>query len=225
MSIRKRLVTAFVLVSIAILVTVVWLACETWRGGGFNAEGPEMSRLRTVLTLRPGMSVADVGAGRGDLTMALAGEVGPSGQVFSTDIDPQALEEIRARVAAAALRNVTVVQARASNTGLPANCCDAVVLRRVYHHLSDPAATNVELQRALRPAGVLAVIDFPPMLSWLWPSPPNGVPGNRNGHGVTAELVVAEVAAGGFEFVNVIDDWPGRGPLGSYCAVFRKPRV
>ena len=45
---------------------------------------------------------ADVGAGRGELTVALAAEVGPSGQVFSTDIDTVALEQIRARVAAAA---------------------------------------------------------------------------------------------------------------------------
>jgi SAM-dependent methyltransferase len=105
------------------------------------------------------------------------------------------------------------------------NCCDAIVLRRVYHHLSDPAAMNVELLRAVRPGGVLAVIDFPPTLSWLWPWPPNGVPSNRNGHGVAASLVVDEVTASGFELVKVIDDWPGRGPLESYCVVFLKPRA
>jgi SAM-dependent methyltransferase len=219
MSIGKRLATAILLV--LIVIVVAWLACDTWRGGGFRVAGSEMPRLRDVLTLRLGMSVADVGAGRGELTVALAAEVGPSGQVFSTDIDPKALEEIRARVAATALRNVTVVQARASNSGLPMNCCDAVVLRRVYHHLSDPATTNLELLRAVRPGGSLAVIDFPP--TWLWPWPPNGVPRNRNGHGVGAGLVVDEVTAGGFELVKVIDDWPGRGPFGSYCAVFRKP--
>jgi SAM-dependent methyltransferase len=221
MSIGKRLATAILLVSI--LVTVAWLGCDTWRGGGFSVAGSEMPRIREVLTLRPGMLVADVGAGRGELTMALATEVGPSGRVFSTDIDPKALEEIRARVAAAAVRNVTIVQAQANNTGLPLNCCDAIVLRRVYHHLSDPAATNVELLRAVRRGGLLAVIDFPPTLSWLWPWPPQGVPRNRNGHGVVAGLVVDEVTAGGFELVKVIDDWPGRGPLGSYGAVFRKP--
>jgi SAM-dependent methyltransferase len=201
------------------------LGCNTWRGAGFRLDGPEMPRLREVLTLRPGMSVADVGAGRGELTVALAAEVGPSGQVLSTDIDPKALEQIRARVAAAALRNVTVVQAHASDTGLPLNCCDAVVLRRVYHHLSDPAATNVDLLRAVRRGGVLAIIDFPPMFSWLWPWPPKDTPGNRTGHGVAASLVVEEVTAGGFTLVKVIEDWPGRGPLKSYCAIFRKPEA
>jgi hypothetical protein len=39
---------------------------------------------------------------------------------------------------------------------------------------------------------------------------------------VTADIVVGEVTAGGFELVQLVDDWPGRGPFVSYCAVFRK---
>jgi SAM-dependent methyltransferase len=170
------------------------------------------------------MSVADVGAGKGELTVALAAEVGPSGRVYSTEIDPESLDQIRAAVAAARLANVTVVQAQARETGLPASCCEAIVLRRVYHHLTDPAATNASLLHALRPGGVLAVIDFPPLLSWLWPWPPAGVSRNRGGHGVDARLVAQEVVASGFELVQIIEDWPGRWPLASYCAVFTKPR-
>lgn len=209
--------------AIILLVLLVSAGCNNWRGLGFRASGPEMPRLRHVLALKPGMSVADVGAGKGEVTVALAAEVGPSGHVFSTEIDTEGLEQIRAAVAAAALGNVAVMQAHARDTGLPANCCDAVLLRRVYHHLTDPAATNTSLLRALRPGGVLAIIDFPPTLSWLWPWPPQGVPLNRRGHGVEARLVAEEVVASGFEPVQVIDDWPGRGPLASYCAVFRKP--
>jgi SAM-dependent methyltransferase len=209
--------------AIILLIAILSASCYNWRGLGFRASGPEMPRLRHVLALKPGMWVADVGAGAGEVTVALATAVGPSGHVFSTEIDPEGLEQIRAAVAAATLENVTVVQAQAQDTGLPTTCCDAVLLRRVYHHLTDPAAINVSLLRALRPGGVLAVIDFPPTLSWLWAWPPKGVPGNRRGHGVAAHLVVAEVTASGFELVQVIDDWPGRSPLASYCAVFRKP--
>jgi hypothetical protein len=43
--------------------------------------------------------------------------------------------------------------------------------------------------------------------------------------GVPSKEVVAEVAGSGFDTLQLIDDWPGRGPLGSYCVVFRKPRV
>jgi len=211
--------------AIIFLAVVLGAGCGNWRGAGFRASGPEMPRLRHELAFKPGMSVADVGAGRGELSVALAAEVGPSGQVFSTDIDTRALEQIRARVAAAALQNVTVVQARARDTGLPTHCCNAVILRRVYHHLTDPEATNLDLLRALRPGGVLAIIDFPPLFSWLWPWSPKDTPGNRTGHGVAASLVVQEVTAGGFTLMRVIEDWPGRGPLKSYCAIFRKPEA
>ena len=210
--------------AIVLLFLLLGAGCSAWRGPGFRASGPELPRLKHVLTLEPGISVADVGAGKGELTVALAAEVGPSGRVYSTEIDGKSLEQIRAAVAAARLANVTLVQAEARETGLPASCCDAIVLRRVYHHLTDPAATNASLLRALRPGGVLAVIDFPPLLSWLWPWPPAGVPRNRGGHGVDARLVAEEVVASGFELVQVIEDWPGRWPLASYCAVFSKPQ-
>jgi SAM-dependent methyltransferase len=210
--------------AIILLALVLAAGCDSWRGFGFRASGPEMPRLRQVLALEPGSAVADVGAGRGEVTLALAAEVGPGGRVFSTEIAPEAREQIRAAVAAARLDTVTVVQAQARGTGLPTGCCDAVLLRRVYHHLTDPASINDDLLRALRPGGVLAIIDFPPMLSWLWPWAPTGAPPNRGGHGVPAHLVVEEVTASGFELVQVIDDWPGRGPLASYCVVFRRPR-
>ena len=72
------------------------------------------------------------------------------------------LRRLREAVVAAKLDNVTVLEAYASDTGLPPNCCDAIVLRRVYHHLTDPSGLNAGLLRALRPGGVLAVVDFPP---------------------------------------------------------------
>ncbi len=216
---------AISILSVLIVVILAGLAFDRGRGGGFSATGPEMPRLRQVLNLKPGVSVADVGAGGGDLTLALAAEVAPGGRVFSSDIDPNALDEIRGRVAAASFHNVTLIQAGAGTTGLPVNCCDAIVLRRVYHHLNDPGATNADFLRSMRPGAVLAVIDFPPTLAWLWPWPPPGVPKNRNGHGVRADAVVGEVTASGFELVQLFDDWPGRGPLGSYCAVFRKAAV
>ena len=181
-----------------------------WTGGGFHADGQEMPRLRQVLALEAGKVVADVGAGEGELTLALAREVGPNGRIFATEIDPARLKKLHA----AKPGNVTVVEGRSGETGLPPGCCDAIVLRRVYHHLSDPTRVNADLLRALRPGGVLAVIDFPPPFFW-----------GRGPLGVPAQAVVAEVAGSGLEMIRVIDDWPGRGPLQSYCVVFRKPRL
>src|SRR6185503_14581873 len=91
------------IVLVVIVAIIAWTGVDRWRGGGFSATGPELPRLRQVLNLKAGMSVADVGAGSGDLTLALAAEVGSAGRVFSSDIDPSALEQIRHRVEAAGL--------------------------------------------------------------------------------------------------------------------------
>jgi ubiquinone/menaquinone biosynthesis C-methylase UbiE len=198
--------------AIVLALSSACAGCESWTGFGFRADGREMSRLRQVLTLEAGKVVADVGAGKGELTFALSREVGSKGRVFSTEIDAERLRRLREAVAAAGLGNVTVVEGHGSKTGLPPECCDAIVLRRVYHHLTDPAGINASLLRSLRPGGVLAVVDFPPPFFL-----------GRGQLGVPAMTVESEVADSGFELLRRIDDWPGRGPLGSYCLVFRKP--
>lgn len=197
--------------AIALVLALICAGCGH-SGGGFRAGGPEMPRLRQVLALQAGMVVADVGAGKGELTLALAREVGTKGHVFSTEIDPARLRRLREAVRGAGRDNVTVVEAQESETGLPSSCCDAIVLRRVYHHLTAPVRLNASLRQSLRPGGVLVIIDFPPPFSWM-----------RGSLGVPAQAVVGEVKASGFELLRLIDDWPGRGPLRSYCAVFRKP--
>jgi ubiquinone/menaquinone biosynthesis C-methylase UbiE len=198
--------------AVTLVLSAVCVGCENWSGFGFRAESREMPRLRQVLTLETGRVVADVGAGKGELTFALAREVGSNGHVFSTEIDSGRLRRLREAVVAAKLDNVTVVDAYGGETGLPATCCDAIVLRRVYHHLSDPSGINASLLRSLRPGGVLAIIDFPPPLF-----------SSRGQFGVPAKIVISEVMSSGFELLRLIDDWPGRGPLESYCVVFRKP--
>jgi ubiquinone/menaquinone biosynthesis C-methylase UbiE len=205
---RRRSVAA-----VSLLLSAVCAGCGDWSGFGFRADGREMPRLRQVLTLDAGAVVADVGAGKGELTFALAREVGSNGHVFSTEIDPGRLRRLREAVVAATLDNVTVVEAYRGETGLPPNCCDAIVLRRVYHHLTDPSGINASLLRSLRPGGVLAVIDFPPPFFL-----------SRGQFGVPAKTVISEAMGSGFELLRVIDDWPGRGPLESYCVLFRKPR-
>jgi ubiquinone/menaquinone biosynthesis C-methylase UbiE len=197
--------------AVAVVLSAVCAGCQ-WSGFGFRADGPEMPRFRRVLALDTGTVVADVGAGKGGLTLALASEVGSNGRVFSTEIDPGRLRGLREAVVAAKLDNVTVVEASIGETGLPPNCCDAIVLRRVYHHLTEPSGINASLLRSLRPGGVLAVIDFPPPFFL-----------GRGSFGVPAKAVIGEVTGSGFELLRLIDDWPGRGPLGSYCVVFRKP--
>ena len=111
------------------------------------------------------------------------------------------LARLREAAGRARLDNVTVVEAQSRETGLPPTCCDAIVLRRVYHHLTDPSSINANLLQSLRPGGVLVIIDMPPPFSWL-----------RGSLGVPAQVVIDEVKASGFELVQLISDWPASAP-------------
>jgi ubiquinone/menaquinone biosynthesis C-methylase UbiE len=203
---------ALFFVALALLLTVLVPACRNWTGFGFDPRGPEMQRIREVLRLEEGMTIADIGAGKGQLSSALASAVGSDGRIFATDVDRARVEALGDRFRREKLTNVVVVEGGTSDTRLPRACCDAIVLRRVYHHLTDTAAINASVFRSLRPDGVLAVIDF---------APPAVL--GRGEFGVPATAVIGEVTRSGFELLRQIDDWPGRGPLGSYCVLFRKP--
>src|SRR5262245_27256771 len=101
-------------------------------------------KLAEVLNLKPGMTVADIGSGGGAFTVVLGRWIG-SGKVFATDITDRALRETREYAAKEGLKNVTVIEGGAAATNLPANCCDAMFMRDVYHHIIQVDAFNKSL--------------------------------------------------------------------------------
>ena len=180
----------------------------------------EMPELVKLLELKAGMTVADVGAGFGAWTVGFAGIVGPSGRVYATDIGAAQLAALRDAAQRGGLANVTVLEGAADTTNLPALCCDAILIRDAYHHLTQPAAVVKSLAAALKPGGRLAVIDFPPRANSQVPS---GVPSDRLGHGVPPEVVQREVGAV-LTHVRTISNWvPGSQPASLYLVLFRKP--
>jgi SAM-dependent methyltransferase len=183
----------------------------------------EAARLFDVLELRPGMVVADVGAGGGEMSAEMASRIGPSGRVYATDISADSLRTLRALALKTPLGNVTVVEGADLATQLPDACCDAVFIRNVYHHFHDPSAMNRSLVAALKPGGRLAIIDFEPAAGSALPE---GVPANRGGHGIRAPLVIEELTAAGFSAPRTIMDWPdGQPPVfqRGFLVLMRKP--
>ncbi len=176
----------------------------------------ETERLVEALALQDGMRIADIGAGDGEWAERLAEEVGPAGHVYATEIDVDDVEKIEKRANRAGLENVTVVLGTDTDTGLPDGCCEAILLRMVYHHFTRPAPMRASLRRALRPGALLAVIDLQPRADW---GDLDGVP-DRGGHGIRDEELVAEMTSDGFEAVARYDDWNGSG--NRYCVVFRR---
>ncbi len=180
----------------------------------------EVPRLVALLDLKPGATVADVGAGFGAWTMRLSREVGPSGRVYATDLGAAQLAALRDVTARERLSNVVVIEGAVNATNLPASCCDAILIRDAYHHITQPEAIIKSLAASLKPGGRLAVIDFPPRPN---SDVPAGVPANRGGHGVPAEVVAREVAAE-LTHVRTIPAWsPTSQPASLYLVLFRKP--
>jgi len=197
------------LVLVALIAMVLALA---------PASSEEIARLQKLMEWKAGQTVADVGAGEGEIGFAAAKVVGEQGRVYLTELDEKKRKGLEDEVRTRALKNVTVVQAAVKETNLPVACCDAIVLRRVYHHLTAPGEMDASLLRSLKPGGELAVIDFSPRKGLSESDPVEGVPANRGGHGIPQKILVEELKAAGFKIQKVVGDWPED----SYCVVAKR---
>jgi len=178
-------------------------------------------KLAEVLNLKPGMTVADIGAGGGAFTVVLGHWIG-SGKVLATDITERAIRETRAYAEREGLKNVTVIEGGAAATNLPANCCDALFMRDVYHHIMQVDAFNKSLFATLKPGGRLAILDFRPRKGSALP---DGVPANRGGHGISPEIIEQELKAAGFTHISTTDSWPtDEKQQALFLVLFAKPQ-
>lgn len=202
---RKRLLLLLLAGVVAAILAV--------QAGGNAAD--QITRLARLMGWKPGTTVADIGAGDGKYSFAAAKQVGAAGKVYATEIDAKKLEELRGEVAKRKLQNVVVVDSKEADTNLPTGCCEAIFLRRVYHHLTKPAEFDANLVRSLKPGGRLAIIDFPPRAGL---DPVEGVPSNRGGHGIPQKIVIEELTAAGLQMEKVVNDWPDD----DYCVLFLK---
>jgi ubiquinone/menaquinone biosynthesis C-methylase UbiE len=200
--------------SIATVVfTLLWLGEVAL---GINGDQRhEITRLAELTQWKAGTIVADVGAGDGTYSFMAAQMVARLGRVYATEIDTEKLKNLRAEVTKRKLENLIVVEGTADDTKLPSSCCDAIFLRHVYHHLTQPQEFDRNLVRSLKPGAYLAIIDFPPSSNL---APVEGVPKNRGGHGIPEKVMVEELTTAGLQVEKVIDDWSAH----DYCVIFAK---
>jgi ubiquinone/menaquinone biosynthesis C-methylase UbiE len=163
-------------------------------------EAGDGGRLIEALSIVPGMAIAEIGAGDGALTIALARRVGAEGLVLTTELGDERLKALQGAIERAKLSQVRVVAAATDGTNLDAGCCDVVVMRDVYHHFDDPAVMNASLLETLRPGGRLAILDFEPRDGEKRKA---GARAIGNQHGIARDVVVSELTAAGFSRVSV----------------------
>jgi len=130
----------------------------------FEREGRDAFDHREAIVkavgLKPGMSVADVGAGTGLFTRLFAKEVGPRGKIFAVDIAENFVRHIEQQARAAGVTNVQGVVCRADDVNLPPNSIDLAFICDAYHHFEFPQKTMRSLHAALKPGGQVILIDF-----------------------------------------------------------------
>ena len=140
------------------------LPCPVWLRWLVELDNPftQTNRARFIvetLALAPGMAVVDAGCGPGRLTVPLAQRVGPDGRVVALDIQPGMLARARQKTEAAHLGNVDFVAAALGDGKLPACHFDRAVLVTVLGEIPERAAALAELFDALRPGGILAIVE------------------------------------------------------------------
>ena len=163
-----------------------------------QSNSSDVNWLIKVLDLKEGSHVADIGAGDGGQTLAIARYIGEKGHIFSTELGEESVEELREEIENSDLNNIDVLEAHTTHTNLPEECCEAIYMRRVYHHITDPASMNRSLYRTLKPGGKLAVIDFEPRGR----EAEAGERASGSSHGVTLETVVKELQEAGFTILS-----------------------
>ncbi len=145
-----------------------------------------------ALDLRPGMTVADLGAGTGYFSRYLSAAVGTTGTVFATDTEPNLVARLRERAEQEQTANITPVLASFDDPRLPAGALDLVLIVDTFHHLDARLEYLRRLRRTLKPRGRVAIVDWQAEELPIGPSVEHKLP---------REQVIAEMQAAGYRLV------------------------
>jgi ubiquinone/menaquinone biosynthesis C-methylase UbiE len=183
-------------------------------GNAFSTEQQRDDRneANTVMDLariRPGMTVADIGAGEGYYTVRLAERVGEHGRVLAQDIDPDALSGLGNRVVREKLDNVSIKLGAGDDPRLPTNSFDRVFLVHMYHEVGEPYAFLWRLRPALREHGQIIVVD---------------VDRPTDQHGINPQLLFCEFEAVGFRLVEFVRKPELAGYYAQFEAIGPRPK-
>ncbi len=136
-----------------------------WQGAAWleRAERDQEERtdlLLPQLALKPGMVVADIGAGTGYVTRRIAARVGAGGIVYAVDVQPEMVRMLAALAARPGLAQIRPVQGAVDDVRLPERSLDLAIMVDVYHELEFPREVLRSLVRALKPGGRVVFVEY-----------------------------------------------------------------
>ena len=196
----------------AVLVTVLVTTVALQRSATSTIA---TDKILEAIGVKEGLTVCEMGAGDGELSVIAAKAVGPSGRVYTSELGEERVKTLRTKIAGAGLSHITVVDGAAEKTNFPDGVCDALFMRNVYHHFANPPAINASILASLKPGARAAVVDFTP------PDKEADRPEDRGKdgmHGVKPETVTRELTAAGLEAVSSED-----GDARWFLVVVRRP--
>jgi SAM-dependent methyltransferase len=183
---------------------VAAIVSPSWGDPASRDKADEVGQIVARMGLRPGMIIADIGAGQGYDTLRLSKVVGPKGEVIAEDVTPSYLQVLQGEVKARGLGNVRLRLGAPGDPRLDKGSIDAAIMVHMYHEISQPYALLSRLALAFKPGGRLGVEELDR------PTPAHGTP---------PALLTCEFSASGYRLVSLA---PLNGGLG-YFAVFTPP--
>jgi ubiquinone/menaquinone biosynthesis C-methylase UbiE len=152
-----------------------------------------------AIGIKPGMVVADIGAGTGYMTLRMAKRVGPSGKVYAVDVQPEMLRRLRQNAEKAKFSNIETVLGTETDPKLPENALDLILLVDVYHEFSQPQKMLRRMRAELNVTGRLVLLEYrkeDPLIPI------------RPEHKMSVQEVKTEVEAEGFHLDKVLETLP-----------------
>jgi ubiquinone/menaquinone biosynthesis C-methylase UbiE len=165
----------------------------------------QIDRVMDLLGLKPGSTVADIGAGGGWFSVRAAARVAPNGRVIAEDINPKAITYIEQRATREHLGNIEALLGTPDDPKLAPNSLDAALMLKVYHEIAHPSLVLANLRAALKSGARFGIIDRN---------------GNGADHGLNEPIVRAEVEEAGFHQVARYDFTKADGQ--DYFLIFEK---
>jgi ubiquinone/menaquinone biosynthesis C-methylase UbiE len=130
----------------------------------FEREGREIfdqrKKIFAACRLKPGMAMADVGAGTGLYTRMFSPAVGVKGKVYAVDISQKFVDHVTADCKKLKMTNVEGVVCKPFAVNLPAESIDLAFICATYHHFEYPYKTMRSIHSALRDGGQVIIVDF-----------------------------------------------------------------
>jgi ubiquinone/menaquinone biosynthesis C-methylase UbiE len=165
------------------------------------------SLLLKNLAVKPGMVVADIGAGSGYHSALLSKMVG-TGKVFAVDVEPEMIAYLNVRIKQEKLSRIVPILSTEQKVSLPENTIDMMLLVDVYHEFSFPYEMALSMRAALKPGGKLVLVEF---------RAEDATVPIKTIHKMSEAQAIKEFKAAGFEFDKNIDNLPWQ-----HCMVFTK---